>query len=70
MNRLMKLKDDVKAQEAKDKQEKQEKAEKKEKKEKRDKKKWWRSYLKINIIFINMPKDKSKKKLKEVAIDE
>jgi sortase (surface protein transpeptidase) len=40
MNRLMKLKDDVKAQEAKEKLEKQEKQqEKKEKKEKKDKKK-------------------------------
>lgn len=39
MNRLMKLKDDVKAQEAKEKQDKQERQEKKEKKEKRDKKK-------------------------------
>lgn len=66
----MKLKDDVKAQEAKDKQEKQERAERKEKKEKKASKKWSRPYLKNNIIFINMPKDKSKKKLKEVAMDE
>ena len=35
MNRLMKLKDDVKAQEAKEKQEKQERKDKKEKKDKK-----------------------------------